>query len=380
MARNRTSLVKLRGNTYYENFTVNGHRFRESLHTDDKDNAEIIAAKTRSDALLGHLTGKKLEMAFAEALARDWVERAQHLASSNNIKGWAIAFQDDKTGLGRKTLLSEITTAGLVTYRTHRRVERANVTINTEFGYLRTVFNRARKVWKVETPDIEWKEVFLEVSERERELSRVEEERLFQELRPDYHPMVLFALVAGARLANVIGLKWEQVDWEAGRIVFRTKSKKKDGKIHHVPITKKLAAILSAQRGLHPIFVFTYICRKDHYAWRTGARRPKGERYPFTRWGWRREWLRALKKVGIWNGKESPDRFRFHDLRHTAATRVLRKTGNIKTVQRMLGHSNITTTMRYAHVLVDDVREAMEDVDKAQSRHKVVAIRKKKVG
>jgi len=53
--------------------------------------------------------------------------------------------------------------------------------------------------------------------------------------------------------------------------------------------------------------------------------------------------------------------FRFHDLRHTFATRMLRQTGNIKLVSRLLGHSSIETTARYAHVLVDDMRAALED-------------------
>ncbi len=56
--------------TYYENFTVKGHRFRRSLETDDKETAEILAAKIRSDALLGKLTGKKPELTLTQALAR----------------------------------------------------------------------------------------------------------------------------------------------------------------------------------------------------------------------------------------------------------------------------------------------------------------------
>src|SRR5262249_22332816 len=51
--------------------------------------------------------------------------------------------------------------------------------------------------------------------------------------------------------------------------------------------------------------------------------------------------------------------FRIHDLRHTGATRTLRASKNLRAVKEMLGHADIKTTMRYAHVLVDDVAEAM---------------------
>ena len=64
-------------------------------------------------------------------------------------------------------------------------------------------------------------------------------------------------------------------------------------------------------------------------------------------------WKRAIAKTGLTD-------FRFHDLRHTAASRVLRETGNLAVVQEMLGHAQVTTTRKYAHVLNEDLRAAME--------------------
>jgi integrase len=101
-----------------------------------------------------------------------------------------------------------------------------------------------------------------------------------------------------------------------------------------------------------------------------------GQRYPFSE-SWRRWWYRAVKSAGLWDDRRSPDRFRFHDLRHTRATRLLRETGNLKIVQKLLGHQSIKTTARYAHAFTDDVRAAMEAEDKAQSRHRVVGGRQK---
>ena len=54
--------------------------------------------------------------------------------------------------------------------------------------------------------------------------------------------------------------------------------------------------------------------------------------------------------------------FRFHDFRHDLGTKLLRETGNLKLVQRALNHADLKTTTRYAHVLDDDVAEAMERV------------------
>jgi site-specific recombinase XerD len=54
--------------------------------------------------------------------------------------------------------------------------------------------------------------------------------------------------------------------------------------------------------------------------------------------------------------------FRFHDYRHNLSTKVLRKTGNLKLVQKMLNHASIRTTTKYAHVLPDEVSASMESV------------------
>jgi integrase len=78
------------------------------------------------------------------------------------------------------------------------------------------------------------------------------------------------------------------------------------------------------------------------------------------------DWADAVKRAKI------PD-FRFHDLRHTFATRLLRQTGNLKLVSRLLGHTTIDTTARYAHVLDEDLEQALErfsPLSNRQSRSK----------
>ena len=60
--------------------------------------------------------------------------------------------------------------------------------------------------------------------------------------------------------------------------------------------------------------------------------------------------------------------YRFHDNRHTAATRVLRASGNLNVVKRLLRHEDIATTVKYAHSQHEDVLAAMEN---AAAQHEV---------
>jgi len=80
--------------------------------------------------------------------------------------------------------------------------------------------------------------------------------------------------------------------------------------------------------------------------------------------GLKTRWRRTRKAAGVTG-------FRFHDLRHDYATRLMAKTRNPKLVQKALGHASLATTMRYMHVFDDEVAEAMQGLaDDRKSRTK----------
>lgn len=71
----------------------------------------------------------------------------------------------------------------------------------------------------------------------------------------------------------------------------------------------------------------------------------------------KRSFKQFLDKAGLPN-------IRFHDLRHTAATLLLSQKVNVKVVSEMLGHADISITLRiYAHVIPDMQQEAANIMD-----------------
>jgi len=80
---------------------------------------------------------------------------------------------------------------------------------------------------------------------------------------------------------------------------------------------------------------------------------PGQGRYVFDRTNWRREWDRAIKRAGLGH-------LRWHDLRHTHATWLRQARVPLEVVQRSLGHADLQTTMRYAHVADFELQEALQ--------------------
>ncbi|MBI2901185.1 MAG: tyrosine-type recombinase/integrase [Planctomycetes bacterium] len=70
----------------------------------------------------------------------------------------------------------------------------------------------------------------------------------------------------------------------------------------------------------------------------------------------------TVKKAGLMD-------FHFHDLRHDLATNLYRETHDLQAVQKVLGHSVVTTSARYAHVVQADVDAAMNALDKPKNVH-----------
>jgi integrase len=342
---------------WHYDFQIRGVRFFGSTGAKERNAARKIEAAKRTEAAVASSIKRRPAMTLNAAAGR-YYEEVSRGQSSVATTDYQLA--NLIKGLGRDSLLSAITDNEISTYVAQRRAQVAPASVNRETELLRRVFNRAATVWKVDVGEVPtWKELLLEEPDgRNPSLPSEKEAELLAHLPDDLRRLVRFAILTGMRLMNVARLTWSQIDFEAREIDIRLKSKKPGGRQHIVPISAGVAGLLYGQQGKHPIYVFTYTCRRSR-----GGRR-KGERYPFSASGWRKDWKRALVAAGI-------DDFRFHDLRHVAGSRTARA-GGLPVTKDLLGHKDIASTMRYVHATRGDVREAME---RAESRNNPEAIK-----
>ena len=229
----------------------------------------------------------------------------------------------------------------------------SNATLNRVVTELfKRIHSHARVKMKVQVCEIDWSVLKLaEADELVRELSDEQERRLFEALRPDLTPITRFALATGLRRDNVIHLTRFQCDLAEGFIRLQVKSKKPGGKRLTIPISPTIVALLANEmaRHDHPT-VFTYQPHNRHGVPIEGA-----DPQPMTKHVLENQFARALATAGIEN-------FRWHDLRHTFASRFTRKKG-LRAAQQQLGHSDPKTTAKYAHVSEAEIRDGLHEMD-----------------
>lgn len=222
----------------------------------------------------------------------------------------------------------------------------SNATVNrTCTEPLRKVLRRASDKWGVPVQKIDWASHMLpEPKERVREAKPDEEAAIMDELARGYDVAVEFAVLTGCRRMEIVGLTWQRVDFFNRQFTVIGKFDKE----RSIPMSNAVFELLWSEKNHDPVHVFTYEARRTDK--RKGIHR--GVRYPMTDAGLRTAMRRAVTNAGVEN-------FRFHDTRHTAATRILRNS-NLRVVQNLLGHSDPSTTAKYAHAVAEDIRAAME--------------------
>ncbi|MER8806073.1 site-specific integrase [Mesorhizobium australicum] len=344
------SVFKRPGQSEYSyDFHYRRQRFSGPTGCTSKREAEKVEEAERT-RLKGLQFDASKPLAFRAAAAQYWNEVGQfHRNHVDTLR--ALEWLQEQ--IGAATIISAINDATVAKAVAKRRGEAVSpATVNRSVcEVLRAILRRARRTWKQSVTDIEWKDHFLkEPQERVREATADEEAKFMASIRGDYEPALRFALLSGCRRAEIVGMEWPHVDFFNRE--FRVTGK--GDKTRSIPMTEAMFTLLWSLKDHHKTAVFTYVVKRP----RSGA--IKGSRVPITMEGFKTEWRRTKGRAGV-------EDYRFHDNRHTAATRLVRATGNLKMAQKLLGHTELATTSRYSHVTKDDLRAAMEASEAARA-------------
>ena len=154
------SLYKPKNSPYWHfDFQLSGVRFHGSTGTTVKGKARLIEAQHRNDAASGRGNRKRRPMTLNAAADRYFIEVAEHQPSAGTTEYQLGNLID---GLGKDTMLSEITDNEIAEYVARRRALVANASVNRETQLLKRVLRRAETTWKADTGEaIDWPKLML---------------------------------------------------------------------------------------------------------------------------------------------------------------------------------------------------------------------------
>ncbi|MCH8029581.1 MAG: site-specific integrase [Candidatus Dadabacteria bacterium] len=241
-------------------------------------------------------------------------------------------------GFFRDKKLSELAPKDIDDYKLSRLSKAKPATVNRELEVLRHLYNLAKRWRRFFGSNPVSESGLLEVhNQKERILTPDEEQRLLS-CSPSYlKPIITTALNTGMRKSEILTLTWDAVDFEnnlitVGFLVSKSKRTRK------IPINATLKTVLLEQKLKGGGSEYVILSSNGN---------------PYKRHdSLKQAFGKALRDADI-------EGLRFHDLRHTAATRMVESGANIVAVSTILGHADLKTTMRYAH-LDDSLREAVE--------------------
>lgn len=240
-----------------------------------------------------------------------------------------------KEAIGHYTL-ADITPALIAEQRdklnngtTILKTKRSSATVNRYLAVLSHLFTIAMKEWGwIENTPLRKVSKLKEPRGRIRFLADDERDRLLKTCResdsPYLYTIVVLCLSTGARKMEVVGLTWDEIDLNRGVITLQDT---KNGERRVLPIAGYALQVLKEHakiRHLHSNLVFPG----------NNIKKPVDIRTP---------WETAIKKSEISN-------FRFHDLRHSAASYLAMNGATLAEIAEVLGHKTLQMVKRYAHL------------------------------
>lgn len=317
-----------RGKFFWFSIAYQGNRIQESLKTDNRKLAEKLYAKVLTDIIEGrYFESAKAKKTKFEEMTDKYLKEYEHSRDRRTVKTLMTFFSG--------YLVSQIKTNVIAEYRNLRLKSVKPATVYQELALLRRMFNVAIREWEwiKDNPVSRLSFSVGNRNARDRWLT-IDEEKLLLEKATNpiwLRSLLMVALHTGMRRGEILDLRWQNVDL-LKRLIRVVKSK--NGEKRSIPMSNTLCTLFKSMN----------------------IRDISGKVFPISGSSLRQ----AFDKVV---GKAKLEDFRFHDLRHTFATRLVQNGVDLYKVKELLGHKTITMTMRYSHHYPESLRSSVEVLD-----------------
>jgi site-specific recombinase XerD len=336
--------VRKRGNAYYLDFYAEGRRFRKRIGKDKRiaelalKDAEVKIANGQA----GFYVKKDIDLSklFSEYLK---------FCQTNNSPNTCLRYQEVIINFQEflqkyfpyVSKASHLNLKMFEDYKAHRKNAGAkSKTINLELTTIRSIFTLAIKWGFMEKNPTDNLVLCKENDcKRPRFLTKEECEQLLANCGEDLYPIFFTFLNTGMRRGELINLEWNDIDFKRRKIIIRSKDKwKPKTDYREIPINDRLMDLLQDHKTHNGASPYVFY-------------REKGRKFD-------KNYLR-LRLMGITKECGFPDVTQVHSLRHTFASHLVMNGVDLPTVQKLMGHANINTTMIYSHLAPEHLNNAV---------------------
>ncbi len=331
-----------RGNVYWFDFRINGIRYRNSTGETKRRAAEDVLHNEREKAKMGECPGTKtIKDCKVAVLAAEYSKWVKFQKSYIGSKRFFIKQIVEKFG---NIKVSDLDTKTIEQWQSDRLKYNKPASVNRVLACLKHMILKAVD-WNMASEE-KLKQVrkvkFLKENNKRLRFLTVEEcQRLIECCHKNLKSIVTIALNTGMRRGEILGLKWEQVDLRHGFILLDIS---KNGERREIPINTTLEYLFKEiPHSVESEYVFTGKPGKSLTDIKKGFHT-------------------ALRKAGIHD-------FRFHDLRHTFASQLVMAGIDLTSVKELLGHKDITMTLRYSHLAPGHKRQAVHVLDRLMEKN-----------
>jgi integrase len=340
-------MVRKQGSRWHYDFMIRRIRYRGSVpEARTKQEALVAEAQKRREVFEGNYGRPRGEGSFdhyavtvflpwSKLNKRSWQTDAFHVTV---LSAYFVgkSFREITPMLVekfKKDRLNEVTTRGR---------QRSRASVNREIACLSKIFTLAIRDGKTETNPCVQVHKYAENNDRDRYLTYDEEKALLDALtgpREYLRPIIELAINTGMRKGELLKMEWGWVDFSRN-CIYIPKHVAKSGKARQIPLNSNARdLLLTLEREREGAVVFA-------------SPRTKKALVDI-----KRSFTAACKDAGLTG-------LRFHDLRHTAATRLGATGADPFVIAEILGHADLRMTRRYTHASDDRKRAALEGLTK----------------
>lgn len=346
-------------NTWGVDITYNGERYRKKSPENSKPGAQAYEAQLRHKLAIGGADlafpkpdkkQKEQEQTFKEFAWKWWETYVRSNNKPSDIANKKVTLRKHLVPFFGETPIDKISSQGIELYKA-KKVEEglAKQSINCHLAVLSSCLYTAKDWLELKTiPRIKR----FNTPPPETDFLSHQECAVLLVNSGVWHDIILTALHTGLRRGELIALTWPDINWNNQTLTVRhtwCNHKKglttpKSNRKRHIPITDEVYKILLKHR------------QASGFVFRDGRSRIGfGEML-------HREIGEACKRAGI-------KKISCHTLRHTFASHLAMAGATLISMKELMGHSDIKTTMRYAHLSPSTLSSTVRLLETAKSAH-----------